>query len=292
MNTTRFDTPEDAYFGFFEADAAQDGDAWAAVMSYPHVRVAASGDVLYFETARDYADDADWSSRVATGWVRTRGLEPMRLHESSDRVLLLGGWTRFNADDEPILWNRVTYILTKPGGLHGGTPPATGECPNCLTRQRSGKAPPAEGSWGIQARFALGTYDGSDDEVRTNLAAEAATGVVRRYYDALSRGDGDACAGLCRFPMIDVGVGDVTRIESGIDLAQQVGRQTTQFANLNITAAQSGPKGVNVAVTADYASGGGEQTIVVVGRDSGTWRIAGISRMRMSTSGNDADGQS
>ena len=77
MNATRFDTPEDAYFGFFEADAAQDGDAWAAVMRYPHARVAASGEVLYFETARDYADDADWSSRVATGWVRTRGREPV-----------------------------------------------------------------------------------------------------------------------------------------------------------------------------------------------------------------------
>ena len=260
---THFDTPEDAYFGFFEADAAQDGDAWGAVMSYPHVRVAASGEVLYFETARDYADAANWTSRVATGWVRTRGREPVRLHESADRVLLLGGWTRFNSDDEPILWNRVTYILTKPGD-----------------------------SWGIQARFALGAYDGGDDEARSSLAAEAATGLVGRYYDALANGDGDACAGLCRFPMIDVGVGEATRIESGIELAQQVSQQTTQFSNLNITAAQSGPGGVNVAVTADYASGGGERTIVVVGRKSDTWRIAGISRMRMTTSGDDAHGQS
>ena len=260
MNATRFDTPEDAYFGFFEADASRDGEAWAAVMSYPHVRVAASGEVLYFETARDYADDADWSSRVATGWVRTRGREPVRLHESPDRVLLLGGWTRFNAADKPILWNRVAYILTRPSD-----------------------------SWGIQARFALGAYDGNDDEAHANLAAEAATGVVSRYYDALAKGDGAACAGLCRFPMVDVGVGHATRIESGIELAQQVSRQT-RFVNLNITAAQSGPKGVNVAVTADYASGGGERTIVVVGRESETWQIAGISRMR--TSGNDADGQS
>ena len=114
--------------------------------------------------------------------------------------------------------------------------------------------------------------------------------MVRRYYEALAKGDVSACAGLCRFPMIDVGVGHVTRIESGIELAQEVGRQTTRFVNLNIAAAQSGPKGVNVAVTADHASGGGEQTLVVVGRPSGTWRIAGISRML--TSGQDADGQS
>ncbi len=119
MNATHFDTPEDAYFGFFEADASQDGDAWAAVMSYPHARVAASGEVLYFETARDYADEADWSSRVATGWVRTRGREPVRLHESSDRVLLLGGWTRFNAEHEPILWNRVARLRISGNDANG-----------------------------------------------------------------------------------------------------------------------------------------------------------------------------
>ena len=257
---THFDTPEDAYFGFFEADATQDGDAWAAVMRYPHVRVAASGDVLYFETASAYADAADWNARVASGWVRTRGREPVRLQESADRVVLLGGWIRFNAEDQPILWNRVTYILTRP-----------------------------DHSWGIQARFALGAYKGSDDEARVNLAADAATGLVGRYYDALAKGDGDACAGLCRFPLIDVGVGEATRIESGAELAQQVSRHATQFSNLHITASQSGPQGVNVAVTADHASGGGEQTIVVVGRDSGNWRIAGISRH---TWGGDADGQS
>ena len=247
---THFDTPEDAYFGFFKADAMQNGEAWAAVMSYPHVRVAASGETVYFETAQDYADNADWTSRVASGWVRTRGWEPVRLHASADRVLLAGGWTRLNADDEPIRWNRVTYILTKPGD-----------------------------SWGIQARFALGEYDGSDDEAATNLAAKAATGLVQRYYEALAINDSDTCAGLCRFPMIDVGVGEVVRIEDGADMAHHLSQQTTQFSNLNISAAQSGPAGVNVAVTADYVSGGSEQSIVVVGRKAGTWQIAGISRM-------------
>lgn len=112
---THFDTPEAAYFGFFEADRAKNADAWAAVMSYPHVRVAATGTTDYFGTSRDYADAADWTSREATGWVRTVGREPVRLHESPDRVHLLGGWTRYNAKDEPILWNRVTYIVTRPG---------------------------------------------------------------------------------------------------------------------------------------------------------------------------------
>ena len=73
---THFDTPEDAYFGFFEADASQNGDAWAAVMSYPHVRVDASGRTAYYDTARDYADNADWTSRVATGLGPDEGARP------------------------------------------------------------------------------------------------------------------------------------------------------------------------------------------------------------------------
>ena len=30
---THFDTPEDAYFGFFEADASQNGDAWSVAVA-------------------------------------------------------------------------------------------------------------------------------------------------------------------------------------------------------------------------------------------------------------------
>ena len=247
---THFDTPEAAYFGFFEADRAKNADAWAAVMSYPHVRVAATGTTDYFGTSRDYADAADWTSREATGWVRTVGREPVRLHESPDRVHLLGGWTRYNAKDEPILWNRVTYIVTRPGS-----------------------------SWGIQARFAVGSYDGLDNEAAAGAAAAAAIRQVRRYYHALDENDGNACARLCRFPMVEAGVGEVARIENGTRLAQRASRGTDQSSNLAIRAAQSGAGGVIVALTADYASGRGEQSVLVVGRESDKWRIAGISRI-------------
>ena len=247
---THFKSPENAYFGFYEADASQNGDAWAAVMSYPHVRVAASEQTVYYETARDYADAQDWTSRVATGWVLTRGRPPVRLHESHNKVHLVGGWTRYNAEDRPILWNRVTYITTKPAD-----------------------------SCGIQARFALGTYDGKDDEAATSLAEEAAISVVQQYYDALDKKDGNACAKFCRHPMIDVGVGEVSRIEDTVQLAQQINQGSTPFSNRDIRTAQAGPDGVLVEATADLASGGGEKSILVVGRNEDTWKIAGISRM-------------
>ena len=247
---TRFDTPEDAYFGFFEADRAKDAAAWAGVMRYPHVRVAAAGRTDYFETSKDYAAAADWTERVATGWVRTVGRQPVRLHASDDRVHLVGGWTRYNARDEPILRNRVTYIATRPAG-----------------------------SWGIQARFAVGAYDGRDDREVAEAAAESAVGQVRRYYDALDRNDGRACAELCRFPMIAVGVGEVARIGDGEQLARRVGREAVRIRNLTVSAAQSGADGAIVALTAEYASGPGERSVLVVGREADAWRIAGFSRM-------------
>ena len=219
-------------------------------MSYPHVRVAAAGDTEYFEVPRDYADAADWTARVATGWIRTAGRQPTRLHESHDRVHLVGGWTRYNARDEPIRWNRVTYILTRPAG-----------------------------SWGVQARFAVGAYDGRDDGVVAAAVAESAVGQVRRYYDALDGNDGKACAELCRFPMIEVGVGEVTRVEDGLQLARRVSGGRPRINDFTVTAAQSGARGAIVAVTAEYASGGGERSVLVVGREADSSRIAGISRM-------------
>ena len=161
--TATFALPEDAYWQFFRADSAQDAEGWAAVMSYPHVRVSARGRSTYFETPESYASNASWTEREATGWVRSRGIEPVRLHASANKIHLAGGWTRFNIDDEPILSNRVTYVLTR-----------------------------LEGSWGIQARFGVDSFDESKSY---ETAAAAAVSVVERFHAALGRNDFEA---LCR----------------------------------------------------------------------------------------------
>ena len=249
---TRFETPEDAYFGFFEADKAKDGDAWAAVMSYPHVRVAASGQTECFNSPQDYAAAADWTAREATGWAYTRGRDPVRLHESHDRVHLLGGWTRYNADDEPILWNWVTYILTKPA-----------DC------------------WGVQARFAVGSYRylGFDDVAAAEAAGEAAVGVVRSFYLALSQHNGKACADLCRFPMITVGVGEVLCSKDAGVLAGELSTVPEHLTGMRVNAVQCGARGAIVEVAADFLIGGGERSVLIVGKRDDAWQIAGMSRM-------------
>ena len=117
--TANYASPEDAYWTFFKTFNAKDAEKWAGVMSYPHLRVSARGTARYFETPEAYSSGASWERIEAIGWVRTGGIEPTRLHESADKVHLAGGRTRYNASDQPILSNRVSYILTRLVGHTG-----------------------------------------------------------------------------------------------------------------------------------------------------------------------------
>ena len=241
-----FATPEDAYRAFFRADSAQDAKAWANVMSYPHVRVSAHGSTAYFETPEAYASGASWTRRMATGWVRSVGIPPTRLHESADKVHLAGGWTRYNAKDEPILRNRVTYVLTR-----------------------------VDGAWGIQARFGTDSFaEGGQYD------AAPAIDLVRGHLQALARRDFAAAASSCRHPFAEVGVARVDIFRAAADLENSFAAAAAPEAAGEIVAAQSGSDGVVVAATWDDANSDGVQAVFVVGRREGLWRIAGRSAMR------------
>lgn len=242
----RFDQPEDAYRGFFRADSAKNAPAWAAVMSYPHVRVSATGGTSQFETPEDYASAADWTSREATGWVRSEGITPHRLHESADKVHLLGGWTRFNAEGEPILENRVTYILTR-----------------------------IDDSWGIQARFGVDSFVGREIEETTTVVEDVAT----QFVEHVSEANLTACAKLCRLPLTVVRVGNVISATSESELAKllqgYVGRGITAK---RVKAVQTGTRGAVVEVITGFSDGEEETGIVVVGKRDDQWLIAGTSK--------------
>ena len=92
-------TPEDAYWAFFDQFNANSADGWAGVMSYPHVRVSPPrGGATPRTASRVFATAADYAAQAAatferiraTGWVRTEGIEPERVHTSEDRVHLAG----------------------------------------------------------------------------------------------------------------------------------------------------------------------------------------------------------
>ena len=241
----RFDAPEDAYHGFFRADNAKNAHAWAAVMSYPHVRVAAIGGANFYVTPGQYAADADWSPREATGWVRSEGLSPTRLHGSSSKVHLLGGWTRFNAAGERILTNRVTYTLTKICN-----------------------------SWGIQARFGVDSYTGQEDPD----AAVQAVDVVQQFATAATEENFARCSQLCRKALVVVGVGTITIIKNENDMANALSESVKLGATLiEARAVQTGSRGAIVAVAKGYPDGLVDQGIMIVGKQTDQWSIAGVS---------------
>ena len=243
--TAGFSSPEDAYWEFFRADRAKDAERWAEVMSYPHVRVAAPTGTAYFETPEAYASNASWGAREATGWVLSRGAEPVRLHESPDKVHLAGGWTRYDINNEPILSNRVTYVLTRLGDR-----------------------------WGIQARFGVDSFDENESY---GDATAAAVGVVERFHAALASGEFEACANLCSYPLTEVGIGEVAQFEDAAAARARFAEMTDRNEASETSAAQAGSHGVVVSVTASGQHGRSVKSVFLVGNREEQWRIAGIS---------------
>lgn len=244
---TRFESPEAAYRGFFRADNAKNPPGWAACMSYPHVRVSATGSMVRYETPQQYADAADWTSREATGWVRSEGIEPERIQESDSKVHLAGGWTRFNAQNQPILENRVTYILTR-----------------------------IEDSWGIQARLGIDSFtDGVVDETERE-----ATAVVEDFVAQLGKNQVDACAKLCRYPLTVVRIGDVITASEEHQVADLLASYVGQHVRAQkIKAVQTRDRAAVVQVETQLQNGSIEQGVVLVAKVADNWRIAATSHI-------------
>ena len=239
-------TPEGKYWEFFRADRAKDPSAWSAVMSYPHVRVAGSGRTELFQTADEYASSASWVEREATDWVRTEGIEPTRLHASDDKVLLAGGWTRYNADDKPILQNRVVYVLTQ-----------------------------IYGQWGIQARFACGAapvWQTTDDKEPCDI--------VEKYLESFHQRDFMACSRLVNFPLTCVGVGAVQWLEDEPSLTRMLAASRACECGAHDTQIiQNGSSGANVAISSFRDSDQKSLSLFLVSRDRGSCHIVAMTHM-------------
>ncbi len=242
---------DDAYRAFFDTFNAKDADAWAGVMSYPHVRVSPRGESRVFQTAAEYSGDASWERIEATGWVRTQGIEPTTIHESGEKVHVAGGWTRFNAEGEVILENRVTYVITRVG----------------------------EG-WGIQARFGIDSYTGDRDMTAT---AEAAVGLVESYLDAWDSRDFAACAGFCNFPLIQPDSGEVKRWQDADPFSEALStRPWRPIMARAVHAVQVGANAVNVAQEVTLRGGERrEQAVYLLTHHDGRWGIQGRSIIEM-----------
>lgn len=213
-------------------------------MSYPHVRVAATGRVEFFQTAEEFANSASWTEREATGWVRTEGIAPKIAQAAPDKLHLAGGWTRYNGAGQPILSNRVVYILTR-----------------------------LKGRWGIQARFACGastTWKSAVDEDPGNLA--------ERFLLRLRGGDIEKCARMVRYPFIVVKTGAVRRFESDISFVAYLRElNLTPMELCEIGSIQIGQQGANVGVSFTTYDSRTVHALFLIARKDDDYRLAAIS---------------
>jgi hypothetical protein len=249
-----YETSIDAYWAFFDTFNARDADGWAGVMSYPHVRVSPPRPDAtprtpsrVFVSAEEYATMAPTAfERIAsTGWVRTEGIEPEVIHASDDRVHLAGGWTRYNAAGEPILTNRVSYVMTR-----------------------------LDEGWGIQARFGIDSWS---EDADTSDHQRAALDLADRSIEIVNVGDRDGFRGLFNYPLTQVAVGDVAVVERPQDLPYLFADDPAVTADMRVV--QAGERAVTLA--ADLRGNGLVlDELVLVTLDEGGWGMQAVSVIR------------
>ena len=213
-------------------------------MSYPHVRVAAPGRIEYFRSAEEFIASADWTQREATGWIRTEGIEPRVIQTARKKLHLAGGWTRYDVNDQPILSNRVVYVLTK---------------------QYDG--------WGIQARFACGATASWQE------AADAEpVNVVKRFLHLLKDGEISTTVRLVGYPFIVVGMSTVRRYESEASLASSLPRLIrTPVEISDVSLIQNGSQGANVCGSFGIDADMPHDAVFLIARKDADYRLAALS---------------
>ena len=213
-------------------------------MYYPHVRVAAPGRVEYFETAQEYAADANWTEREETGWVRTEGIDPEIIHQCDDTVHLAGGWIRLNADGESILENRVVYVLVR-----------------------------SDNEWGVQARFACGSskiwHELSDEHAMTFTCDR----LLRVGID-----DRINFKDCFRLPVVVVNARSVERWNAVATLQRTLAASLGEASTIQaIRLIHNGHRGANVAVSLRSQSGDTRHVMFLIAKHGPECRLAAMS---------------
>lgn len=236
--------PEDgalkAYWKFFESFNSRDPRVFGSALNYPHVRVSARGPAGILVDADAHAASMNYERIVASGWDHSVGSEPEVEQVSAHKVHIRGGWTRFNKVDQPILTNRVTYVVTQ-----------------------------IDGHWGIQSRFGIDP----GDEVAADESQ--AIDVVKSAFERMG-GDNQQAARAFHLPHIVVNPGDIESIETRDDLVR--GLPGSAMMVTNVEAIQSGPTGVNVLLDATFGESIVEALVLVTLVD-GRWGIKSRSLM-------------
>ena len=246
-----YESPEAAYWAFFETFNAKSASGRAGVMSYPHVRVsAARSEPSIHETAEAFEASATWAPVEQTGWAWTQPITPRVVHSSPDKVHFAGGWTRCRADGSMIARNRLLYIATE-----------------------------MDDGWGIQGAFGV-------EGALTGLEAEAPSAAAMATHDreaaALRSGDLDAWLDCYHYPMIIVfAPGQIalyhTRAEVAAAYRDWVAGGSAIRQTARLTAV--GPSGALIEQSITFGDVYFEQSALIVERE-GVWGISAVSAVR------------
>ena len=246
-----YESPEAAYWAFFETFNAKSASGRAAVMSYPHLRVAATSiEPSMHQTPEEFEASASWEQVERAGWAWTQPITPRVVHRSSDKVHFAGGWTRFRSDGSEISQNHLIYIATK-----------------------------MEQGWGIQGAFGV---EGCLSGEAAQPAAEAALAALQREMTNLEAGHVEAWADCFHYPAVIVfAPGQFELYETRESLAEAyrewVSEPRPVSYEAHVTAV--GPSGALIEQTVASAGDSFQQVSLFVERD-GVWASAAVSAVR------------
>lgn len=226
---------------FIETFNSRDAEAWAASLSYPHVRVSPlAGAGASSETAADYAAGVSYDAPDAMGWHHSAWDTTDILATSPDKIHASAQWCRYDADGGRILPNNVSYVITR-----------------------------VDEQWGIQARFGVDSPPPDDGPA----VAAATTATWTSLWSALGAGRAGDIAPLVRLPFPIVGAGEVTWATEVDDVVAALGDVAGGATVVDVRTLQVGRRGVNLGVT--FSGGGHGLFLVLLGEDGP--RVAGAS---------------
>ncbi len=222
-----------AYRRFFTAFNAQESTGWTAARHLPHVRVSPRAPTVVIEYEGAHGTST-WDDLRATGWNHSVAAEPTLLHESADKVHIVGGWTRHTADGSLILGNHATYIATRINRPEGA-------------------------QWAIQGQFGIDAGQAG----LTDTYAHDATELVAEYLSRWDDRDFAGCAQLANYPLVGIEVGDVRRWPDAAAFERALEQSHWHLITTRtLRVVQAGPTAVNVAL--DVVLDGGDRRELAV----------------------------
>ena len=236
---------------------AQDADAFAATLHYPHARQApgAPGSSSW-QDAAEYAAGMDFGPLIARGWVRSHWDERTIVQAGSNKVHVAARARRVDAAGRTIQTLQTLYVITEH-----------------------------DGRWGVQARFSAGPpATGPVAEASRSAAVDA----VEAYLDAINRRDAQAFAASLHYPHYRVTIGgqvqpsQEARDAATITFDRLASTGWVRTASHNVNPVHVSADGVNVALELLRYNAAGEQiarfdTLYFVTRQDGRWALKGRS---------------